>query len=336
MDFTIQKDIANDSLSQVRGVGSYCQMIVEAISDYGAKYNLHLVDNLAKYLLIPGFKPYEVIKIERQNKNILVIHDVIPFKHPEHFPPGIKGSLICFWNRLMLSKIDLIITDSQVVKQEITEYLKIADKKIKVVYPATKKLFYNSQPVEAHNQIFPTLPKDFVLYIGDITWNKNLPNLGKALKKTKLPLVLVGKALLDQTNLEHPEKQDFVSFLDFINKDQQFIFLGFVADPDLLYLYQQARLVILPSFDEGFGLPWLEAALQKTPVALSDIPIFQEITKNGAIYFNPQDPDNMAEQILMGFKQPKAQNIEEQYLLAKSYSQENFVKQLVEVINSLK
>jgi alpha-1,2-rhamnosyltransferase len=71
-----------------------------------------------------------------------------------------------------------------------------------------------------------------------------------------------------------------------------------VDDGELSYLYDHVRALILPSYAEGFGLPIVEAALRGRPVICSDIPVFREVGRNGAIYFRANDPDALAEAIL--------------------------------------
>jgi glycosyltransferase involved in cell wall biosynthesis len=52
--------------------------------------------------------------------------------------------------------------------------------------------------------------------------------------------------------------------------------LGRLDDADLVAAYQSADLVVLPTLDEGFGFPPLEALACGTPVAVTDLPIFDE------------------------------------------------------------
>jgi len=47
-------------------------------------------------------------------------------------------------------------------------------------------------------------------------------------------------------------------------------YLGFVADDHLLKLYRESKAFVLPSFEEGFGIPVLEALAAGTPVICSD------------------------------------------------------------------
>lgn len=63
---------------------------------------------------------------------------------------------------------------------------------------------------------------------------------------------------------------------------------GVVTDEDLASLYCRAAALIVPSLDEGFGFPVLEAQSFGTPVLCSRIPIFNEVLGDSAEYFDPR------------------------------------------------
>ena len=73
-----------------------------------------------------------------------------------------------------------------------------------------------------------------------------------------------------------------------------------VDDPELSFLYDHAAALVFPSYAEGFGLPIVEAARRGLPTICSDIPVFREVGRTGAIYFAVNDPDALAE-TLRGF-----------------------------------
>ncbi len=74
-------------------------------------------------------------------------------------------------------------------------------------------------------------------------------------------------------------------------------FPGWISDADLEDLYRVAACFVLPSFQEGFGLPVLEAMARELPVACSDTPALSEVVGDAALLFDPHDPASMAEAI---------------------------------------
>ena len=226
--------IVNDSLSKVRGVGRYLQILKENFPK-----NTVFTDNIRQIaadsvFINPFFNflqtPTTLKRIA--NKQIAVIHDLIPLKYPEHFPVGIKGKLNIFLNKLALKNYDLIVTDSEASKKDINNILYINKDKIKVIYPCLPKIFTSPLviPSKARNPV-PTksgrkknasldssvaepalslsnvLPQNdmgesYCLYVGDATWNKNLVNLAKAIKIINVTCVFVGNVFNPLTRNE--------------------------------------------------------------------------------------------------------------------------------------
>lgn len=68
-------------------------------------------------------------------------------------------------------------------------------------------------------------------------------------------------------------------------------------DDELSFLYDHAAALIFPSYAEGFGLPIVEAARRGRPVICSDIPVFREVGRAGALYFQVNNATALAETI---------------------------------------
>ncbi|HRE49460.1 MAG TPA: glycosyltransferase family 1 protein [Aggregatilineales bacterium] len=127
----------------------------------------------------------------------------------------------------------------------------------------------------------------FALYVGAWHAPKNLPTLieaftgleGASLLITGQPHTNAELGVIAQARASHAPVQ----------------FLYHVPESDLPTLYTLARVVVLPSLYEGFGLPVIEAMACGTPVICSDIPILREVTDGAAALFPPEEPDILNE-----------------------------------------
>ncbi len=282
--------------------------------------------------LNPFFNPVQkpLFSGKKTHKQIAVIHDLIPLKYKKKYPTGLKGWWYNFLNKRAIKHYDLIITDSEVSKKDIITLYKVPAEKIRVIYPTVSRLFLphldTSEESIAHhhpfhkesNQIIPEfsrLPldqitknellknlKDYAIYVGDATWNKNLPNLARAIKMTNITCVFVGNVFsasnVKQLSVKpHPWQKSLTEFLQLALNDKRFIFPGFVSDLELMLLYSNARMNLLMSYDEGFGYSFAEAGYMSTPSILADAPIFREIAGDAAVFANPQDPKEVAQKM---------------------------------------
>jgi len=75
------------------------------------------------------------------------------------------------------------------------------------------------------------------------------------------------------------------------------IFTGFVPDEDLVYVYNAAGVLVLPSLDEGFGLPAVEAMACGTPVIVSRAGALPEVVGDAGMLFDPHSPWELKEHL---------------------------------------
>jgi glycosyltransferase involved in cell wall biosynthesis len=73
---------------------------------------------------------------------------------------------------------------------------------------------------------------------------------------------------------------------------------GYLPDAVIADLYRLADALFMPSREEGFGIPVLEAGLSRLPIFCADIPPLRELAGDSATYFSPDShPEDVAAQI---------------------------------------
>ncbi len=284
-----------------RGVGAYTRRLLPELKKQAPNFDIEVLE-IKNSLKIKNLKlkivhyPYfdlfrHTLPIFKNTKTVVTVHDVIPLEFPDHYPPGLRGWFNLQLQKLALSEVERVITVSYHCIKSIHAHLGVPHAKLKLVYEAAGPIF---KPVTKPKNKYH-LPAKFVLYVGDVNYNKNIPNLVTACKLAKLPLVIVGKqaAQLEKLDLSHPELSHLRNLdLDFILR------LGFVSDADLVHIYNLASVYCQPSLAEGFGLPVLEALACGTPVACSNTSSLPEIAGESATYFNPHDINNISRAII--------------------------------------
>jgi len=229
-----------------------------------------------------------------------------------------------------------VITDSEQSKDDISKYLGVSKDKINVVYLAADPIF-KSLPYSEVNKIVDKykLPKQFVLYVGDVNYNKNIPNLLKAIKKIGCNVVLVGKAFLNNSLPETKNIQELILNLKLENKIQR---LGYISDQELCALYNAASICVQPSLCEGFSLPVVEAMACGGITVCSDIPVHKELAGVETFYFNPRDVNNMIKVLndALSLNESELKSKKEKNILqSKKFTWEKTIKETIKIYNEV-
>ncbi len=289
---------------QVRGSGFYVQHLKDALLNYFPDNEYHFFkkgDSLPKDTEIihhPYFEPFFLtLPLHKSAPTVITVHDLTPILFPKHFPSGIKGRLRWEIQKVLLKKMDGIITDSKVVSSDIRKTVGLKNDKTFVVPLAAAEEFGQITKSKSDLDLLRKkygLPEEFALYVGDITWNKNVPHIVEAAAKAEIHLVLAGKAIAEENfDRSNPWNKDRIK-IHVLAKDNPYIhILGFVPNDDLVALYNEAAFFVMPSYYEGFGLPILEAMSCGCPVITSERGSLPEVAGNAALYVNPEDVESI-------------------------------------------
>lgn len=286
-----------------RGTGIYTDQLYRQLRDYESIY-VELDGNgadLSGFDLVhyPYFDPFFLtMPFLKKIKTVVTVHDLIPLRFPDYFPRGIRGELKWQIQRRSLNKCDAVITDSHFSKGDIMKYAGVPEEKIRVIYLASDEEFTVIQDRKALRKNMMkkfSLPEKFLLFVGDVNYNKNVTGLLQAFarcitKRKNLHLLLVGRGFTDTSlELAHFKRQ-----LGVLGLEKKVLMFSGLTKEELSCFYNLACGFVQPSFAEGFGLPLLEAFACGCPVASSKAGSLPEVGADACLYFDPHNTEEMA------------------------------------------
>lgn len=229
-------------------------------------------------------------------RNILTMHDIRGVSH-------YSGALERFQFGTVLShafsKADHVITVSEAMRAEILEFSPGLD--VSVIYNGIEAAGFATVDAGQLAKVSAMLglSGDFILTVGHFEKRKNYARLIEALaglheSGKRLNLVMVGN--------DSGEMNAIRGQIESSGLSAHVVILSGVSDDTVRCLYRLARLFVFPSYYEGFGIPVLEAMAAGCPMALSDTPVFREITRNQGLYFPFDDVSAMTEAIAAGLQ----------------------------------
>lgn len=288
-----------------RGVGVYTNHLYSALKhqkgmlvvlvDYGTPLNTY---DIVHY---PYFDPYfRTLPFMKKKKTVVTVHDLIPFRFPKYFNPGIRGKIKWEIQKMSLKTSRMILTDSESSKKDIIKYAGVREDRIKVIYLGVSTSFRVERTIEylEKTQKKFNLPREYMLFVGDVNYNKNVPSLLTALyvlknNKSEMKLVLVGQGFTTESvPLTH-----MLAFIKKLGLEDRVIRLGYVDSFDLICLYNLASVYVQPSFAEGFGLPVLEAMACGCPVVASNTTSLPEVVGDAGVLVDTSNPKNIVEAV---------------------------------------
>ncbi len=321
-----------------RGTGAYTKLLVSALEKYREDNSYYFftrgqkVPENVDLVHYPYFDPFFLtLPLSKPKPTVVTVHDLIPIAYADHFPRGIKGELKWQIQKFSLRGAKEIITDSMASKADIVKFTGIPGNRVNTVYLCPAEIYKPVKDTRVLKSISLKykLPKQYILYVGDVNWNKNISSLLRALVNPDRQyfLVLVGKAFLDHNLKETNELDEIIKSL---NLSERIVKTGFVPEEDLPAVYSLASVYVQPSIAEGFGLPVLEAMSCGTTVVSADTSSLREIA-GPAVLVDPEKPDKIAEGINSAFKIKREAWQKDSKAWLINFSPEKLVRETMEV-----
>jgi glycosyltransferase involved in cell wall biosynthesis len=292
--------------------------------------NLCLKKNNCSKLFVLGGYFFFIKKI----KVILLIQNILPLEKNIFFQDRliliIKNYVLNILYRFSILRSDGIILLSKYSKKFLGK------KKIhfKVIHHGIQNKFFRKFKKKQS-----TDKKFKILYVSKYEKYKNQLNLVKAcyaLKQQNINISLTLLGLHKEKYLLNSKLYRFIKKVNLKFKDL-IIIKNFKKHKNLLNIYQKFDLHVYPSKCEAFGLIILETIASSLPIICSNYPVYKEILKKNTIYFDPDDPNDIANSIkiyITDFK-TKLRNTQNLFKVSKKFNWKTSSMQTFKFIREL-
>lgn len=283
--------------------------------------------------------PVQYSPIYKANTPVIItMHDLQEYHFPQYF--SLKERLHRFINnRMAIYDSDHIIVSFEHIKKDIIKYFNIDSEKVSVCPPPFAEDWFLNKNETDWNQIQKkyNLNKIFVLYPAATWEHKNHLTLLDAIKKIRdkgldYELVCTGNKTKYFSILV--KKTEKLQLSDSVH------FLGIVPEEDLISLYKNSALVVIPTLYEAGSGPLYEAMRYQVPVICSNVTSLPETIGNDEFLFDPKNVSELVLKIKCGltdedFRRRNIENSKQRmdYFRKINYS-ENFIEVYKKIIQT--
>ncbi len=227
--------------------------------------------------------------------SVVTIHDVAFKTFPDMYHATDRFTYNLKW-RHACKRADRIIAISESTRQDIIRFYDVDPSRIDVVYQPVNSIYYTDDKGRCPEGLTQYAANPYMLYVGSINSRKNLLGIVKALellpKDIQTPLIVIGNG--------REYKQKVLDYIVEHKLEDRIIFSpDKVGTEGLRYLYSNARLLVYPSFYEGFGLPVVEALLSNCPVVTSNVSSLPEAAGPDSLLVDPGSVQDIADKMNM-------------------------------------
>jgi glycosyltransferase involved in cell wall biosynthesis len=255
--------------SDPRGIGRYVRCMLDALHETANGHELVEASNPRRADVFHS--PWlDGVRVRAACPQVVTLHDLVPLKRrSEYLRTGIRFRL----RYLAVQRAARVIVPTEAVAADAIERLGIGRDRLAVIPEAAAAAMRPAGPdAVAAVRARYNLPDEYLVWVGGLEHPDPRKRVA-ALADTprEMPLVLVG-----------PTKE-------WAHELPDVTLTGQVSDEELAAIYTGARALVMPSDDEGFGLPTVEALACGTPVVACDVPAVREVLADRATFVSPDD-----------------------------------------------
>jgi glycosyltransferase involved in cell wall biosynthesis len=225
----------------------------------------------------------------RHAAHVITIHDLNFLTHPDRTRAEIHRDYASL-ARDHARRADRVIVVSQFTAGEVERRLGVAPDRIAVCSPGAPEWTPRT----------PTPGHGYLLFFGTLEPRKNIGGLLDAYEKLVTTATRTGHRRVPELLLAGKATEESRSWLDRIARAPlagHVRHIGYVDPAKRRTLYEGARVLVQPSFEEGFGIPVLEAMTLGVPVVAANRGALPEVLGDAGPLVDPEDVDALAEAI---------------------------------------
>ncbi len=212
---------------------------------------------------------------------------------------------------------EYMVTCSEFSIQELERYVGFPKEKVVKSFFGINENIFNVPHLSQEEKKYD------IIYVGHFDGHKNHKNLIDALglMDKKIKTLFIG---VDNGKLALLKEQAQKLGLENIT------FTKINDERKVWEMYTKSKVFVSPSLYEGFGMPTIEALALGLPVVVSDIPVFHEVGGDLATYFDPLDPQDIAEKLKETLNNPIPPDYEKVKKHLEQFSWSNIYKKFID------
>ncbi|GAB3296149.1 glycosyltransferase family 4 protein [Parasphingorhabdus pacifica] len=192
---------------------------------------------------------------------VVTVHDLAFLDAPEKLADPDMPAVM----RRSVQRAEVVCTLTNAVRRRVQERFDVPEEKLACTPLGVNREWFEAEAPDTELRGRYGVPSEYVLFVGDSGPRKGLAELLRAYTPDLPPLVIAGPGPA--------------------SSECGIVRTGYLPDEELRRIVAGASALVLPSQDEGFGLPALEALACGVPVACSDVPALREVTDGHAVLF---------------------------------------------------